>query len=106
MASINAVSVLGRMGIQSAAMPSGMSARVGLMTVSRMPAACARASQPGKLCRPAPPEVTWLFLIGMPPNATMWRVWASTLSQSVTSPLTGLVVPITCGSRNCAAPQL
>ncbi|MNQ94319.1 hypothetical protein D3C85_1098320 [compost metagenome] len=106
MPSIIAVSVFGLTGIQSAAMPSGMSARVGLITTRRMPAACARSSQPGRLCKPAPPEVTWLFFTGMPPNATMMRVCPSTLSQSVTSPLTGLVVPITCGSRNCAAPQL
>ena len=89
MPSIIAASVLGRMGIHSAASASGASARVGLTTTLRMPAWRARASQPGALWSPAPPEAIWVLRKGMPPNAISSRVWLTTLFQSVMRPVTG-----------------
>ena len=103
---MSAVSVFGRTGHHSAPRKSGASARVGLATTNSTPAALAARSHFSIECSPAPPAVTCPFLSASPPKATTSFVFATTLAQSVTRPATGSWVPMTCGSRNCAAPQL
>ena len=89
MPSIRAASVLGRMGTHSASSASGASPRDGLTITVRMPAARARASQPGVGWSPAPPDVICVLRSAMPPKAISSRVLPTTLFQSVTRPVTG-----------------
>ena len=102
---ISAASVFGRIGIQRASRKAGASLRVGLTTTKSMPAAFDFRSQVSSVCSPEPPEATCAFLSPRPPNATISFVCPTIEFQSVTRPVTGAKVPITCGRKNCAQPQ-
>ncbi len=105
-ASISAVSVFGRIGTHWAPMDRGASDSSGLTDTNSMPASLARASHVSSECTPAPPDVTWPFLVASPPNAMISRVCLTIDDQSVTWPVTGWKVPITRGSTYIAAPKL
>src|SRR5262249_49476377 len=117
------------MGTHCAPRNSGASDLSGLMETNSMPASFARRSHGSMVWAPAPPEVTWPFLVASPPNARMRRVcltiddqpvvgqttdWSSIVKhtrlilafgdQSVVCPTTGWKVPITRGRTYCAAP--
>ena len=64
-----------------------------------MPASFARRSHISMLWAPAPPEVTWPFLVARPPNAKITRVCLTIDAQSVIWPTAGWNVPITRGKE-------
>ncbi len=105
MASISAVSVLGRIGTHCAPRKSGASDLSGLMDTKSMPASFARRSHISMLCVPPPPKVTWPFLRGSPPKARINRACLTIDGQSVPWAI-GPKVPITRGNTYCAAPKL
>ena len=94
---MSAVSVLGRIGTHCAPMKSGASDLSGLIETNSMPAAFARRSHSSLEWTPAPPDVTWSFLVASPPKAMISRVCLTVDDQSVTWPTTGWKVPITRG---------
>src|SRR5262249_27171751 len=89
MASISAVSVLGRIGTHCAPRKSGESDLSGVMETNSMPASFARRSHVCMVWAPAPPEVTWPFLVASPPKARIRRVCLTIADQSVTWPARG-----------------
>jgi len=105
MANISAVSVLGRMGSHCASRKSAASDLSGLMETNSTPASLARRSHMSMLWAPPPPNVTWPFLLGNPPNARIRRVCLTIDGQSVPWAI-GWNVPITRGNTYCAAPKL
>ena len=100
------MSVFGRIGTHCAPNDAGVSDLSGLTETNSMPAALARPSHVSNECKPAPPDVTWPFLVAKPPNAMIRRVCLTIDDQSVTSPATGWNVPMTRGSTYIAAPKL
>ena len=98
-ASIIAVSVLGRIGIQRAPTKSGMSDLSGLIETNSTPASLAWRNQDSSVCRPAPPDVTWAFFTAIPPKAIISLVCLMIEGQSVTLPVTGPSEPMMRGSR-------
>ena len=98
--------MFGRIGTHWAPRKSGASDLSGLTETNSMPASLARRSHVSMVCTPAPPDVTWPFLVASPPKAIISRVCLTTDDQSVTWPVTGWKVPITRGSRYIAVPKL
>ena len=97
-ASIIAVSVLGRIGSHSAPISAGMSPRSGETLTIRTPAFAASRSRRPIACVPEPPEAIWPLRSRMPPKQTSSRAFATIARQSTTGPATASRSPRMCGS--------
>jgi hypothetical protein len=105
-ASSIAVSVLGRIGTQTALAAAGPSSRTGLTLTTSIPARASAVIQPPTECSPQPPFATCMFFGLAPPNSTTSLPWRAIDDHEVSGPLTACAEPMTCGRNFSAVPKL